>query len=446
MGKLKKVKKVPGLIAAAILLIGAVVYTALNYSTGKALERELKALKDSGIPLTPIEVAPPPVPDEENAALLYRKAFTLMVREKSEEEKKAYKALVSFSQKPINWSEENVSTIRSFLRKNESALNLVRQATRRDKCRFPLEYKKGYDLPLPHLKKMRELARLLALEAGLQSREGQTDESLKTIQVGLRMGKSLFTEPILISQLVRMSIYSTMLKEMEMLLDRNNETRPAIYKALIKELDDLEGHPAFTRSLEGERAMGLWAFAMIRKEPSLVRESFGDEGLSYRLYGSYLLRPILKIDEVYYLRMMERLIALSRLPYYQAIVKVRNFDKELKSVPRYCFLTGRILPSLGKAFVVQARSEARIRAGKLALALKIYKAGKGIYPPDLKALTPEILPRLPKDPFTGKDYIYKREGEGFIVYSVGDNLKDDKGAFNPKRWEEGDIPWRCTPG
>jgi len=284
MGKLKKVKKVLGLIAAAILLIGAVVYTALNYSTGKALERELKALKDSGAPLTPMEVAPPPVPDEENAALLYRKAFALMVGEKSEEEKKAYKALVSFSQKPINWSEENASAIRSFLKKNEGALNLVRQATRRDKCRFPLEYKKGYDLLLPHLKKMRELA----LEAGLQNREGQTDESLKTIQVGLRMGKSLFTEPFLISQLVRMAIDSTMLREMEMLLDRNNEARPATYKALIKELNDLEGHPAFTGSLEGERVMGLWAFAMIRKEPSLVGESFGDEGLYYRLYGSYL--------------------------------------------------------------------------------------------------------------------------------------------------------------
>ncbi|MCD5390795.1 hypothetical protein LR007_02905, partial [candidate division NPL-UPA2 bacterium] len=87
-------------------------------------------------------------------------------------------------------------------------------------------------------------------------------------------------------------------------------------------------------------------------------------------------------------------------------------------------------------------SEAQIRAGKLALALKIYQAKKGTYPETLKALTPEILPQLPEDPFTGKDFIYRREEEGFIVYSLGQNLKDDQGTFDPRHREEGDIVWR----
>jgi len=431
MGRLKKVGKAIGLIAAALLLVGAGVYTWLSYSTGKTLNRELKALKDSGAPLTPTEVAPPLLPDEENAAVIYQKAFLLM-QEGNEEEKKSFQTVFKAGGY-INWPEANIFLVRSLLKKNEGALNLARQATLIEKCRFPLEYEKGPKMLLPHLSKMARLARLLALKAGLQSREGQTDESLKTIQVGLRLGKSLLAEPICISQLVRISINIIVLNEMEMILDQK-KTQPTTYEDLIRELDGLEGRRAFTRSLEGERAIWLWAF----KEPSMAVEYPGE----YRLYGSYLLRPILKMDEVHYLRMMGRIIALSRLPYYQAIARVKDFKKELGDVPRYCYLTRILVPALNNAFVRQTQSEAQIRAAKLALALKIYKAKKGTYPLSLKALTPEILPQLPQDPFTGKDYIYRREGEGFIVYSLGLNLKDDQGAFERTHWKEGDIPWR----
>lgn len=439
MGKLKRVGKAIGLIAVAILLLEAVVYTGLNYSSGRKLERELKALKDFGAPLTLAEIAPPAVPDEENAALLYQKAFTLM-QEGNKEERKAFKAVFKGSR--INWPEADTLLIRSLLKKNEGALDLVRQATLRDKCRFPLEYEKGYGMLVPHLSKMRQPARLLAAKALLQNEEGKIEEALKTCQIGFRLGKSLLTEPILISQLVRIAINAITSQALEVILNQN-EAQPTTYEALIRELDDLEGHTAFARSLETERAGGLWAFSQIRKKPSMVRALLPQDAQA-RLYGSYPLRPILlKMDEVYYLRMMERMIAPSRLPYYQAIAEVKDFDKELENVPRYCLLTRMILPALGRASIVQARSEARIRAGKLALALKIYKAKKGVYPQSLKSLTPAILPQLPKDPFTGKDYVYRREGEGFLVYSVGQNLKDDNGAFDPKRREEGDIPWRC---
>ena len=42
-------------------------------------------------------------------------------------------------------------------------------------------------------------------------------------------------------------------------------------------------------------------------------------------------------------------------------------------------------------------------------------------------LSPGILADIPLDPFTGKPFIYKKNGFGFIVYSVGSNLKDEEG-------------------
>ncbi|MCD5397365.1 hypothetical protein LR003_00310 [candidate division NPL-UPA2 bacterium] len=441
MGKLKKTGKVIGLIAVAILLIGAVVHTGLNYFPTRALERELEALRDAGIPLTLAEIALPLIPDEENAAIIYQKAFDLL-QEGDKEEKEAFGVfLTEKGRDRINWPEINVSLIRSLLEKNAGALSLVRQATRLEKSRFPLEYEKGLMMALPYLAKMRRLARLLAAQALLQSEEGKVDEALKTLSVGLRLGRSLETEPSIISQLVRMAINTIMLQAMEIILNQH-EAQPATYKALIRELDDLKGRIAFTRSLEGERAFGLWTFDMMRQEPELLLGLEGRWAWLY-VYGSYLLRPILKRDQVYYLRMAGRLVALSRLPYYQAVAEVRDFEKELEhAVPRYGFITRALLPPLSRTFIRQARSEAQIRAGKLALALRIYRARQGTYPETLKALTPEILSQLPVDPFTGKDYIYRREEEGFIVYSVGENLRDDQGTFDPGYPEEGDIIWR----
>jgi len=62
-------------------------------------------------------------------------------------------------------------------------------------------------------------------------------------------------------------------------------------------------------------------------------------------------------------------------------------------------------------------------------------------------LAPDILPEVPLDPFTGKPYIYRLEDEGFIVYSVGSNQKDDNGRGT---WEitsivmekDDDVTWR----
>jgi len=50
---------------------------------------------------------------------------------------------------------------------------------------------------------------------------------------------------------------------------------------------------------------------------------------------------------------------------------------------------------------------------KLCLALKIYRIKYDKLPDSLQQLTPEILPKIPIDPETGKNYIYKPEVNGF---------------------------------
>jgi hypothetical protein len=68
-----------------------------------------------------------------------------------------------------------------------------------------------------------------------------------------------------------------------------------------------------------------------------------------------------------------------------------------------------------------------IDTARIGLACKIYRNRRGKFPEALNDLSPEILTEIPLDPFTGESLIYRKEGDGFIVYSVGSNLKDDGG-------------------
>jgi hypothetical protein len=99
------------------------------------------------------------------------------------------------------------------------------------------------------------------------------------------------------------------------------------------------------------------------------------------------------------------------------------------------------------AFMKEALVEATCLASRTGLACRLYKSRTGRYPDNLGALVPGILKEVPIDPFTGKTLVYRREGEGFIVYSLGTNEKDDGGrsTFNVSRlvmFKDDDLAWR----
>ncbi len=95
--------------------------------------------------------------------------------------------------------------------------------------------------------------------------------------------------------------------------------------------------------------------------------------------------------------------------------------------------------TFARAYTREAKLDALLGAAEIGIANRIYKNKYGEYVNSLNQLTPEILPTISLDPFTGKDYIYKRKDKGFIVYSVGEDLKDD-GGIGGKRLKS-DIVW-----
>jgi len=90
------------------------------------------------------------------------------------------------------------------------------------------------------------------------------------------------------------------------------------------------------------------------------------------------------------------------------------------------------------------RMLADLRLTRAGLALLQYKQAHGTFPETLAALGVEGLTDL----YTGKSLLYRPEGEGFVVYSVGQDRQDNGGTPRPdqrdrqRRHDPYDEVWR----
>jgi hypothetical protein len=97
-----------------------------------------------------------------------------------------------------------------------------------------------------------------------------------------------------------------------------------------------------------------------------------------------------------------------------------------------------LLPSLGRRTGVEAECLTQLRLGTTAVALEQFRAAhENRYPAALSELTPEYLSGPPADPFDGQPLRYQKKGNGYTLYSIGPDLKDNSGAR--KSGKDGDI-------
>ncbi len=70
---------------------------------------------------------------------------------------------------------------------------------------------------------------------------------------------------------------------------------------------------------------------------------------------------------------------------------------------------------------------AELAMARGALALRLYHEAHGAYPERLAEMMPAILSAVPMDPLGSGPLVYRREGAGFVLYSVGRDGVDDGG-------------------
>ncbi|MCS7188031.1 MAG: hypothetical protein RMK89_13925 [Armatimonadota bacterium] len=150
------------------------------------LEKEWQAIKAAGEPMR-YEDLVPPIPPSLNAATVYQKAISALPT--------------------LSWTEEQMlddlwnnrpvdkEKVRQILKRCQSALALVKRASRYPHSRWIKWQSDPYSIQLRHLAPLRLIARLLRTEALFHLQEGDVDKAFENCVVLLRMAHHLWEEP-----------------------------------------------------------------------------------------------------------------------------------------------------------------------------------------------------------------------------------------------------------
>ena len=88
-----------------------------------------------------------------------------------------------------------------------------------------------------------------------------------------------------------------------------------------------------------------------------------------------------------------------------------------------------------------AKAETYRRLARLACRLEEYRIAHGQYPDKLDDL-PDLPAHLNQEVLSTDPLRYQRKGDGYLLYSVGWNQKDDGGVLSqPGHDDQGDWPW-----
>lgn len=388
---------------------------------------EVARIRARGEPTTLAELGNGKVPDAENADLVYAPILKMLSRPSAEKDTETLSKFLSPNQRAKN--PELWGKAKSILAQYPSIVELTERAQAKPDCRFPIEYTKGYPMEFPRLKRLVMLSRLLSTAAILDARNHHTERAVKSAELAVGLGGIIENEPSLLHYLMRVAIISSATSGLKGVL-QYGEVSEAQAERLSSILGNIDLDDQYKRAMQGERVLYLEG-AEATVESSLPEEQ--------KAAGTFMLRVIRLPDEAFTLSCMGQIAKLSRLSYSEA--KSRGLCFEKNSHYPICSLLGRRLLSIsGRSLRSHNIGKARIELSKTALRLYAYRRQRTSYPNTLAQMGVES----PEDPFTGKDFIYKPKGKGFILYSIGPNLKDDGGVIPREKKsirDEGDIVW-----
>jgi hypothetical protein len=410
-------------IAAAVVIVGSVV-TPLVYLVRFAggageVRREIARIKAEGGPTCAADLAGKPIPDSENAAVIYEKAFKLLPKNEPP-------ILKRFCDRGERSKDPKLrGQVTAMLPRYAKALALAERASSMPKCRFRIDWGKSLMADTPQYDHLRFLVELAAARAMVEARGGKASAAVDSIRLVFAIGESMREEPVLISCLVR---YSTIGLATDALLEAAGccDLGGKDAKVLADSISSISLRGSASRALEGERAIVVVFYDALGK--GRIDFASGDKQSSAtlkRVGSNPLARIIFAKDEAYYLSEMRKQIAAAHRPYREL---AQSMPKTNPNPPRFAFLSSKMLPVYARTAVAKDKAAARLAGDRIFLGLIAYRDRFGAYPTSLNELRSRLGWRVPDDPFSGKAFVYRRKGAGFVLYSIGEDLKDNGGT------------------
>lgn len=330
---------------------------------------------------------------------------------------------------------------------------------------------------LPNLNDFRRIARSLCWRAQLSAEEGQYKNAFSDLKVCYRFGQHIKQEPFLVGQLVGMAIQNFATQALRRILSER-DIDSATLANWQKEFEQMVAGEDFAVSFETEKLflydeiqrcftedrfggghlylsrMGALADGLAQDLPELVGEMiFSPKGWALAARVLFFHPNKEQTRE-----MTDRYYAFWNKVAHKTPAQIRaegiNSDKETTEIIKGNVFLQILTPAVGKVCEVGHRGKPGVEATLATIAVLRYKKDKGEYPESLRQLKDSgYLQELPVDPYTDGPLVYRRMEEGFTLYSVGPNFKDDGGEVAKdggriRRWgtkEAGDVVFWPVP-
>jgi hypothetical protein len=441
-----------GFLVAAFVLTavgGAIWYAAETARARRELAAEVKHLRDRGAPLTSIELnshylhafRDPAIAQELLAALLLADDPDLKLLSQS-------LPIVGTGGDPPPlaqpWPQQQ--EVEQYLAKHQRLLAALEALGKNPgPIHFSRDLRMGIHALLPEVQRSRHAARLLTLQFHVDLRRQRTDLAISRIEQQIAFAESMREEPVMVSQLVHLALFQIAIRNIEFLLQNVQvfDGELARLQAALRRVDLQKG---LKRGIEGETAIAYttstWPLAMLGDDSAPA--SLGPEEVE-RLAKVPPSRPG---DVAMMLRLFRRVSTASDESLASVAAECEQVDAEIKALagsPTKVFYMQTLLmfPALRAYTNAFQRSETYRQSADAGLAALRYRQANQKWPDNLQQLVPTFLPQVPVDPYNGKELLIQVTPTEFKVYSVGQNLVDDGGAWTDKDFADVGFvaPW-----
>ncbi|HEY7425710.1 MAG TPA: hypothetical protein VH682_15885 [Gemmataceae bacterium] len=426
----------------ALLVMAICAWTWWHYSAQKRLEEALAEM-DSAEPgwrLEDIEAAREQIPEEKNSARVVVAAGKLLPHPWPPNEFEDR----SFGLQPSeSLAADDFARLTQELAAVRPALEEARKLVNFPKGRHRIAYKSDMSTPLEDQTLTRLVSMLLTCDAHYHAQTRSPIAGLISSRAALNAARSLGDEPLGTSQVVRMACIAMGCRAIERTLGQG-EQPPVELTATQKLLEDEEVFPDLLISARGQRAVTHDTYDAIESgrinviSLSTNRPPNWTERLKGRFYRTVVLN-----EHPTMLALMNRWVALTRLPPHEQAAAEQELEQEIRDLPKPASLTRLIFPSVTKLGGASRRKHAILRCTVVALASERYRQATRKWPESLDKLCPQFLKAVPRDPFDGEPLRYRRVEDGVVIYSVSSDGVDNNGNLDRERPNQPGVDIGC---
>jgi len=349
------------------------------------------------------------------------------------------------------WTRAEFADIAALVDANAAPLELITQASRRPRFYSPFfsldEGTPMYAVQLPVEREQREAARQLTLRAMLRLGEGDSAGAWEDLLTCHRLARLTGQSKFFISRLVSVAIDAVACESDRALIASQKLTAEQARQCL-RDLQALPPAPSMADLLDTTERWGILdaTIQVARKSDSM--EGMADGSISTpTISGSIDWNLALQVVNEEF----DKTVAAMRLEDTRKRITeldaqgdaLHNRSRRFVGMGVRSFLGNRsaastdmgwtmlqtFMPAARQATVAELRGIARERVVIVGFALAVFYAEHNAYPESLTELVPSVLPQLPRDPWSGQDLIYRRTSDGFVLYSVADDMQDNGGTL-----------------